>query len=124
MEKIDIPFFYRLGGAIHPLTENGFKTSNLIDAYFTAFAARSQLDALWPKVEALTVCRPAGVDLRGVLDYADQWVRPNDKGETPDFSAPLPPPYGYQASAITTKATAFETVLTAELQLASGLVVS
>ncbi|MDE3113258.1 MAG: hypothetical protein KGK34_09990 [Chloroflexota bacterium] len=116
LEKIDMPFFYRLGGAIHPLTENGYQASTLLVAYFAAVNARSQLDALWPMVEALTVCRRAGAELRDALNMTDQWIKPNDKGEQPDFNAPLPPFFGWQASQITTKATAFETVLTAELQ--------
>src|SRR5688572_1772665 len=87
----------------------------LLDAYVTAATARNTLTTLWPKVE-LTVCRAAGDELLVALDIAPHWVKKNDDGTMPDLSAPLQIPHSYEASAITTKATAFETVLTAELQ--------
>ncbi|PKN81180.1 MAG: hypothetical protein CVU47_07690 [Chloroflexi bacterium HGW-Chloroflexi-9] len=115
MEKIDIPFFYHLGAAVHPLTETSFQRNRLIEAYVAVQGAQAQLDAIWARLQ-LTFCRAAAEELRTAMSRSENWLQTPEGQDSPPWGEPLAGVQVWEASQITAKATAFETVLTTELQ--------
>lgn len=115
MEKINLPFFFQLGGAIHPLTDQAYPSSTHITAYLLASNARSQLDSLWPKLR-LTVCVAAGEELSAWLALIEDWPSQPEGSPPIPWTEPVSDGRAWQVRQVMAKATAFETVLTAELQ--------
>lgn len=114
VEKIDLPFFFQLGGAIHPLTDQGYPSSTHINAYILASAARIRLASLWPKLR-LTVCRAAGAELDTALAVVEGWAQ-DPSGASIPWTDAVSDMRVWQVRDVMARATAFETVLVAELQ--------
>ena len=112
MKKIDLPFFYKLGAQLHPLTEFDVKASNRLKILIACYRAKLSIEFLLDSFNGLTVCCPAGRELLKYMGKCDKWYdeTPDDKLLEPD------PSVDYQFQMLISKAKEFETVLSAELQ--------
>lgn len=69
MERINLPFFYQLGAQLSSLTKmTWIEPSKRLEIYFSSITLRLSLNFLFSSFSALTVCRPAGLDLISAIN--------------------------------------------------------
>jgi hypothetical protein len=113
MEKIDLPFFYTLGAGLRPLSEVNSRMDRT-EILIRSFRAKDQLEPLLATWPGLTVCRRDGLAL---LEAIDKWEALWESLHLEEAEKPLAKGrFGRVAADLASKAKAFETVLSAELQ--------
>lgn len=114
MEKIDLPFFYKLGSELTPLTKFTPADSDRIPSILASISIRANIDRLFSSFSTLTVSRKAGSDLLQSIDEAVRWWTTTlSKGsETAETDVDVE----FKFNRLITRAKEFETVLNAELQ--------
>lgn len=112
MEKINLPFFYRLGTALNPLARFYPSVKNRLDVWLACSSVRPYIYGLLETMGALTVCRAIGVELVNAVQEVGKWI-----GETPIAKwEEENPATDVLFRNVVDKAKEFETVLCAELQ--------
>lgn len=115
MDRVNLPFFYRLGATLRPLCEMNAESSNRFDVLIACFAALEQIRTLFSTYPALTVCRSSGQSFIASMDKAiEEWHQYRDLSEEERIQAK--PVSDQEAKAIITHIIEFQTVLTNELQ--------
>lgn len=115
MDRINLPFFYQLGSLINPLSEKKVEDSNGFDILLLGLGAGSAIRTLLNTYPSLTVCKASGEDLIASVNTGlAQWRKYMDLPEEQRVKAK--PISDEQMLTVITKATTFQTILTAELQ--------
>lgn len=111
METVSLPFFYLLGARLNALAAMDAEGNDRYKIFLTAYQARQQVETLFVSFPYLTVCRAAGDELVAAADkWEKSWMaEPEEK--------PIALMERIQIRQMATKAKAFETILTAELQI-------
>lgn len=112
MERLSLPFFYRLGAKVGPLAEMQLEPDKRFEIFVASVGIADSLQLLLGTFPTLNVCRACGKELMDAINKASTWFHGKkvEEWETKD----------YQADAIfkevINKAKTFETVLSAELE--------
>jgi len=112
MEKINLPFFYQLGGQISPLTKLEYDTEKRLDLLIMAVGIPRTISALLEGFPVLNVCREAHTKLSNAIGQAWDWYskEDNEKRDKKDWSG------DEKFRSVIERAKEFEIVLSAELQ--------
>ncbi len=113
MERLSLPYFYKLGAQINPLTKMTIEPSKRIDIFIAAYGTSAQIQSLFELFPTLTVCRSNGETLIKAVEKIRTWVNSSageSKWSEKNFQTDL------MFKEVIDKAKEFETVLSAELE--------
>lgn len=113
VDKISLPFFYRLAKDLKPLVESTVsENTNKIALTLASFSADGAVRRLFAALPTLTVCRQAGDRLR---DECAVWLEELNKSQDKLGTTPLTIEEQIRGRSMVNAATTFETVLLEEL---------
>lgn len=106
------PFFYQLAVDVHPAADSALTGKPKIQIWLAAHGASTGLAAPWERLP-LPLCRATGAELASAAATVQRWSELENETK---WDQPLTPTESWNATNLTQKASAFETVLRAELQ--------
>ncbi len=74
MEKINLPFFYQLGGQLNPLTKMKAGPQNRLDIWVASMPVRASVVALLDWGGGLKVCYAGARALVDAIDEVQKWM--------------------------------------------------
>ena len=111
MDKINLPFFYRLGSQLSPLGKMNAQPQTRFDILMATYSVHSSVTTLLTWSGGLNVCHPAAKALLDAIQKAQDWA---SQKKPQDFSKDdLVADWTFQQ--VCDKAKSFETVLSEEL---------
>lgn len=112
MERISLPFFYKLGVQLNALTKFIPEVKNRVQIWRASFPAHEYVYALLTNFQTLAVCNATGAELTKAIVEMQEWMRKTPYAEWGRKN----PIVDVKFSNVVNKAKEFETVLSAELQ--------
>jgi hypothetical protein len=112
MEKINLPFFYQLGGQLNPLTQFKYDNTKRLDALLATLGVQTSVSTLLSSFPVLQVCRDAGTKLGDAIQQTWDWFRNADKEKLSVEDSAVDRKF----QNVIDKAKEFEIVLSAELR--------
>lgn len=120
VDKVNLPFFYRLGAQINTLTKTAPTPQNRFNTLFAAWQVRESINGLLGWGGRLSVCRTSGQALVKDIEAAvEMWNSAKQEDRSKSDS-----PINKQIQNVIGKAKTFETVLCEELAMVSAYSVS
>lgn len=112
MEILSLPFFYKLGSQLNPLTKMNTEPSKRFEIYYESYGVPLLIQSLFELFPTLTICRSSGEAFIKAVEQIKILSKntPAEKWEEKNFLTDI------KFKAVIDKAKEFETVLSAELE--------
>jgi len=116
MDKINLPFFYKLGAQLNPFVKMKIEPKNRINLVLAALPVRDSINGLLAWSGGLSVCRPSATAFLTATEEVLKWWRTTKPEDTvkPDYAVDS------KLRVLIDKAKTFETVLCEELVMSSA----